>query len=300
MLSEIIEEKFKLCTDFFLPNPFEFSKCHDQGLDFFICRSTRFMMVKPKLEKTSLSKNKKRELKKKQKHRKDPFENPSTHSLFITQLNEQYSLIFNKFYFVPKHVLIVTTDFVNQNTSLTKDDFEVTMQVIEALEGMAYFNHGPESGMSQPHRHIQVVPLPLIEEKRPPIETLLFGSGTENEKNKVIELESLPYRNSFWIFSQDSWNAKSLLHIYNELLKSLDLFDTNKGDNNEKVCSYNWVCTKEYMMVVPRSISDLSVHFGTNSMGYTGSFFIYSENAEEYIKKNGPLKLLTMSGFKKH
>lgn len=29
---------------------------------------------------------------------------------------------------------------------------------VKALEGMFYFNCGPESGASQPHKHIQIFP----------------------------------------------------------------------------------------------------------------------------------------------
>ena len=47
------------------------------------------------------------------------------------------------------------------------EDFKQTLLVIEALNGLFFFNSGPESGYSQKHKHIQVLPneafkLPII------------------------------------------------------------------------------------------------------------------------------------------
>ncbi|KAJ6251003.1 ap-4-a phosphorylase ii [Anaeramoeba flamelloides] len=297
MLSGIINKKFLSLSKFLSPIPVESIICRDMGLDFILCTSTK-LKNKPKLEKKENNPEKN-----KQKKRIDPFENPSTQPLFITHLNDQYSLLFNRYYLIPKHVLVVTTNFTPQNTILTKNDLEASMKVIEALQGLAYFNHGPESGMSQPHKHIQVVPLPLTEEKRPPIEALLFDTERQYEKNQPFELDSVPYKNSCCVLSQDVWNPESLLQIYHKLLRSLDLFNVDNNNNNnknKKICSYNWVCTKNYMMVVPRSVSELANGIGSNAMGYTGSLYVRSKEEEQYIKEFGPMRLLTELGIKKN
>lgn len=55
-------------------------------------------------------------------------------------------------------MLIVTKEFQPQENKLTEEDFKQCVLVQGALGGVFYFNSGPESGASQKHKHIQVLP----------------------------------------------------------------------------------------------------------------------------------------------
>lgn len=62
--------------------------------------------------------------------------------------------------------------------------------------GLAYFNHGPDSGKSQPHKHVQVVPLPLSREVDAPVpmQDVLDETLQGEPLGTPCEMLKLPYR----------------------------------------------------------------------------------------------------------
>jgi ATP adenylyltransferase/5',5'''-P-1,P-4-tetraphosphate phosphorylase II len=89
---------------------------------------------------------------------RNPFLPPDP-DLFVCHLSASHSLVLNKFNVVPHHVLVITREFAKQEEPLTAEDMEATLAVVQCMPGdggLAYFNRGPCSGASQPHKHIQV------------------------------------------------------------------------------------------------------------------------------------------------
>jgi sulfate adenylyltransferase (ADP) / ATP adenylyltransferase len=90
--------------------------------------------------------------------------------LVVTQLPPSHYLILNKFAVVPEHFILVTKAFKPQSHILEEDDLAATYACIKAYNeyrgqeendgGLyAFFNSGTHSGSSQPHRHIQLLPI---------------------------------------------------------------------------------------------------------------------------------------------
>merc|ERR1712000_531718 len=105
----------------------------------------------------------------------DPFENPPQ-ALRITDLGPSHFLVLNKFAVVPEHFILATTDFKPQTHVLEQSDLEATLACIASYEAarkndehnkdglFAFFNSGEHSGASQPHRHIQLLPVSRMRE----------------------------------------------------------------------------------------------------------------------------------------
>ena len=107
----------------------------------------------------------------------------------MDHLSPTHTLLLNKFNVVAYHVLVVTKQFEHQTDPLNLQDLEATWQTVQVTYcalltlhfyakahqvvvvclvsggvfmqaipqgALAYFNCGPESGASQPHKHIQV------------------------------------------------------------------------------------------------------------------------------------------------
>jgi ATP adenylyltransferase len=64
------------------------------------------------------------------------------------------------------------------------------------LGGVAFYNCGPASGRSQPHKHVQVVPLPLDERQAPvpPIASVTDVALADAAPLAAVELRQLPFR----------------------------------------------------------------------------------------------------------
>ncbi|KAM0277234.1 hypothetical protein ACHAQH_005955 [Verticillium albo-atrum] len=100
----------------------------------------------------------------------DPFESPENGPLFIDEVAPAHNLVLNKFAIVPEHFILATKEFKEQTHLLEADDLAATYACIDAYrqhgldtgadgELFAFFNSGPHSGASQPHRHIQLLPV---------------------------------------------------------------------------------------------------------------------------------------------
>jgi sulfate adenylyltransferase (ADP) / ATP adenylyltransferase len=93
----------------------------------------------------------------------DPFENPPK-GLFLTDLPPSHFLVLNKFPVIPNHFILATKSFKDQTDPLEQDDLEAAYACLKAYrdngeELFGFFNSGDLSGASQPHRHIQFLPV---------------------------------------------------------------------------------------------------------------------------------------------
>jgi ATP adenylyltransferase len=73
-------------------------------------------------------------------------------------------LVLNKFAIVPEHFILATKEFKEQTHLLEEDDLGVAYACLQAWrdkgkELFAFFNSGEHGGASQPHRHIQFLPV---------------------------------------------------------------------------------------------------------------------------------------------
>lgn len=104
------------------------------------------------------------------KQKIDPFENPpeALHLVDIPTTNPTHFLVLNKFPIISQHFILATKLNKKQTHVLEQDDLEATYACLKAWheEGdepqrrlLAFFNSGEHSGASQPHRHLQFLPV---------------------------------------------------------------------------------------------------------------------------------------------
>ncbi|NJN24151.1 MAG: phosphorylase [Acaryochloridaceae cyanobacterium RL_2_7] len=89
---------------------------------------------------------------------------PYDEDLFVCNLSASHCILLNKFNVMDHHILIVTREFESQQNWLTLQDFEAIQKVIQEIDGLGFYNGGKLAGASQPHKHLQLVPLPLSSE----------------------------------------------------------------------------------------------------------------------------------------
>ncbi len=94
----------------------------------------------------------------------DPFEYPPAKGLFITDVSPNHYLVLNKFPVIPDHFIIATSNFKEQTHLLEEEDLGAAYECLSAYqedgqELFGFFNSGEHSGASQPHRHIQFLPV---------------------------------------------------------------------------------------------------------------------------------------------
>lgn len=254
----------------------------DRGVRFFV----RIL--------SSLSR-KDEERKKMQKEGKEasPFL-PYEKDLFVADISKSHVAVLNKFNVVDKHLLIVTREFEDQETLLTREDFEALSACMDEYEGLGFYNGGAAAGASQSHKHLQLVPLPLTPEGiRIPIEPLL------KEARLAGALGIIPGFPFIHVFARLDVNlitpncvpGEHLFSIYGEMLRYVGMSEPDVRERRRQSGPYCLIVTREWMLLVPRS-KEFFEGISINSLGYAGALLVRDKLQMDVLRRYGPMMAL--------
>ena len=221
----------------------------------------------------------------------DPFL-PYEEDLFVGNLSDSHICLLNKFNVVDNHLLIVTRAFEPQTDLLNLSDFQALSCCLQEIDGLAFFNGGKTAGASQSHKHLQFIPLPFLADVvHHPLESAI---AKITFKDNLSKLNCFPFRHGVarldLNYNSTEAIAQTMLQRYHALLESVGL-EVN-ADIQTQPGAYNFLATKEWMMIVPRSQESFQ-NISINSLGFAGSLFVRDKAALELLKELTPLKLLT-------
>lgn len=209
----------------------------------------------------------------------------------------------NKFAVVPEHFILATSAWKEQTHLLEEEDLAATRACIEgyhdfAISGanakeesekkkkkdygelFAFFNSGEHSGASQPHRHVQLLP---VERMRDGLEEMEASSGstdgtrtaarhqwgvladrlTTDDDGASAAVKGLPFR-TFAERIHPGIPARELHDIYLRLYRracaavrratngQLDEAEYEQQTEGEAKISYNMAMTRNVLVIMPR------------------------------------------------
>ncbi|KAH6693474.1 Ap4A phosphorylase II [Plectosphaerella plurivora] len=235
----------------------------------------------------------------------DPFESPEKGPLFIAEVLPAHNLVLNKFAIVPEHFILATKQYKEQIHLLEEADLAATYACIEAYHGhatelFAFFNSGPHSGASQPHRHIQLLP----------VEQMKAGLADPNAWNVLVDELSSASDVPFTTFSKaisPSTTAAELHHAYlqlfGEALKATRSFADQYLDRDDiftkledaavTEISYNMAMTRSTLVICPRIAEGASIlnpqgepagKLGLNGTVLAGTALVKSESEWDALR----------------
>jgi len=263
----------------------------------------------------------------------DPFL-PCDKDLFVQELCGTHNLVLNKFNVSNYHSIIATKEYEKQTDPLNKFDFKAIWECIIDCNMLCFFNCGPSSGASQPHKHVQLLVTPFhtcdeensnnsnnrieqdIDYLKCPIESII--KLYKEPKETIFQIEQLPFKNACIYYKKEKIESmdKDQLSIYFEnhyrsLLDHLNLNIVNNKDNNnnnsnenddttttDDFKSYNFIMTKEWMFMIPRSCYQAK-GISINSVGFTGAILVRKEEELDTIKSYGIMNILKDVSFDK-
>ena len=208
---------------------------------------------------------------------------PYEKDLFVADLSETHVCLLNKFNVVDHHLLIITRAFEEQESLLTLQDFIALWTCLREYDGLTFYNAGKNAGASQRHKHLQLIPLPLLPGSAIAIETWLASAEFEGA---IATIPQLPFahglmRLSSWV--QPDQAAEETIAGYYTLLDRLNL---RAGS------AYNLLATREWLLMVPRSRESFE-SISVNSLGFAGSLFVRDQAQMQLLKERRPMTILT-------
>lgn len=223
--------------------------------------------------------------------RKNPFLPPDS-NLRVGDLSPTHVAVLNKFPVIEHHLLIVTRTFLHQETVLTSADFEALALGLAAIDGLGFHNGGTIAGASQPHKHLQLVPLPLATQGPAiPIASLL-DQATEGH------VPGLPFRHAFRRLEgslvSEPGVVAALMHA--DYLAMLEAVGLGAPEPDAHLPPYNLLATRSWMLLVPRSCAD-AAGVSVNGLGFAGALLVRDARQMDAVIRGGPMAVLRRVAF---
>lgn len=225
---------------------------------------------------------------------------PYDPDLWVRDISDSHVCILNKFNVVDEHLLIITRNFVDQECLLDIDDFAAIATCLEEIDGLAFYNGGQPAGASQKHKHLQLVPFPLVANGiNFPLETVYQQSD-----NKLPFIHAFADIKSIWqkYPLQQDWleqdrldRARTIFSLYRQLLEQVKI---TASPENRQSAAYNLLLTRENMIVIPRSREEYH-GISVNSLGFAGALLVRNQEQMQLLKSTGALNLLAEVGRRK-
>ncbi|GAA6032769.1 hypothetical protein JCM8097_000782 [Rhodosporidiobolus ruineniae] len=257
----------------------------------------------------------------------DPFAPPYQQDLFVVgdtvkedaqDSGEELVVLLNKFCVTPRHFLLVTKEFVKQTTPLTPVELYAAWSILKQLgareKHLAFLNCGANSGASQPHKHLQFIPL---SNGVAPFDHFIDEHKPQNTKSP-FQLP-LPYASFTALLDipPSGLAADVATHLGERFLSCLDLMidhlrrlaEEDEASNQSEHpsfrlsdLSYNVILTQSYLHLVPRRAEKYTTSSGrdisVNSLGFAGMVLVKEQEALDEIKQVGVLKVLESVGYR--
>jgi ATP adenylyltransferase len=213
---------------------------------------------------------------------------PYEPSMFVADLSPTHVALLNKYNVIDRHLLIVTREYESQMAPLALEDLDAMWLCLDEIDGLAFYNGGETAGASQPHKHLQLVPLPLAPGSSGlPLDPLLASLGTTTGP---VELRELPFRH------RASRLAGSGDRPRDRVRATLELYRAMSRAANPDGGPYNLLATRRWMMLVPRSrecVASISI----NALGYAGALLVRDRDQLAEVRALGPMALLVRAGM---
>ncbi|GJJ72019.1 sulfate adenylyltransferase (ADP) / ATP adenylyltransferase [Entomortierella parvispora] len=248
---------------------------------------------------------------------------PHSPALYVTDIGEEHKVLLNKFCIVPRHFLVVTKEFHPQTEPLSPQDMLAVWSCLNAVKdsrnALAFYNCGSRSGASQPHKHMQVIPL----ETPSPISILVRETSMRRpgkKENRPGDIISVPFNciNHVYLLPDPAQSDKDeeeiLIEAYISLMDAMmtsirEYADQESLSDEEKsLCAngmssfaYNWILTKEFMMIVPRKQASSDpvdgVSLDVNSLGFACMVLAKTPEVLTMVQKKGVINTVSETGF---
>lgn len=220
---------------------------------------------------------------------------PPDPALTIGEISPTHVAVLNKYPVVEHHLLLVTRRFVPQEEPLDRDDFAAVATCLGEIDGLAFYNAGREAGASQPHKHLQLVPLPLgAGPWDVPMEAVFDSWATAGAVSRLLRL---PFRHAFArldppLFEERERAADRMHELYDAAMAAIGVAEEGAAnDEPERTRPYNLLVTRRWMLAVPRSRERFD-SISVNALGFAGSMFVRDAAAMQRLREAGPMTAL--------
>lgn len=197
----------------------------------------------------------------------------------------------NKYSLEKGHFLVVTEEFVQQKGPVRPQDLVMLHDMVQRPKQRTYafINGGPSAGASQEHRHFQFMEVPDFS-GQPTWPDAIFQ---KNPKAGVIQSHPTVNIAHFLLPILDS-SQEALTKSWERLWAA----GKKAAGTEDEEMPYNFLITKEYMMLVPRQNNTWHEDVGIGGSFMVGVIPVEDPNLLDDVKEAGFLQIVRHVCFK--
>lgn len=219
----------------------------------------------------------------------NPFQ-PYDPRLFVADAGDRHLWLLNKFPVINQHLLLITRSYEPQTQWLRLADFEAIAVGLQAIDGFAFFNGGPLAGASQPHKHLQLVPLPLDQDCCQPLPLSdCWQASLAGDRSALPFQHAIAALPNLLEFSPQQAGVL-LFETYRQLWQQFQI-----DVNGDRPPAYNLLLTRQWLLIVPRSRAS-HLQINVNALGFAGALLVRDQLQLQQLQDLGPLQLLQTVG----
>lgn len=241
---------------------------------------------------------------------------PYDAAMYVQDVGDEHVMLLNKFNVVQNHALIVTKRFEEQDSLLTCSDMSALWSCLAEMRGIAFYNAGKTAGASQRHKHLQIVPAPMVphSEQDTPFDGAIVKAVAPGT---WYTSSALPYLHA--IVRMDDCAAMAgagrveeagrvSMQRYLDMLKTLEQGVLEAGDEAQgeqdvlgerlkQPFSYNVLVSRLWMMLIPRR-RECFHGVSVNAMGFVGCLLVRDDAAAQQVRNSGAMNVLVGVAFR--
>ncbi|KAJ4326732.1 hypothetical protein N0V84_002851 [Fusarium piperis] len=210
--------------------------------------------------------------------KRNPFANPDP-EFTLCNVGSSHTLILNMYCVYRPSLILVTRQYAPQSDLLDASDLGASWATLQNLSRaqtdsrlMMFYNCGAESGSSQGHKHMQIMPYPQSEE----IGFQVFPARAESTDQVTSDLSGVPYAH-FVLRLPDNSTTDDVIKAHEILQSRHQEFLKTQGHQVSSSSPHNLLLTSSWMCLVPRRHSGAERDALTNAMGMVGIIWVANE-----------------------
>lgn len=224
---------------------------------------------------------------------------PYDAAMFVASVTPTHVALLNKYPVQRRHLLLVTRTFVPQEALLDADDWLALTACLGQIDGLGFYNGGTVAGASQPHKHLQLVPLPLAEGvDGVPIEPLLACAPAGDAVAPVPALPCAAFcaRLDPTTLGDPIAAATLLDRRYRDLIAAAGIGVREVAGRLHQASPYNLLVTRRWMLLVPRR-RECFGPISLNALAFAGALFVRDPVEAALVRRTGLQAMLREVGM---
>ncbi|KAM0421339.1 hypothetical protein ACHAPT_010870 [Fusarium lateritium] len=211
--------------------------------------------------------------------KRNPFANPDP-EFTLCHVGSSHTLLLNMYCVYRLSLLLITRQYAPQSDLLDASDLGASWAVLQGLSKaqteaqlVMFYNCGAESGSSQGHKHMQVMPFPQPEEVgfRP------FPEQAKSTNEVASGLPGVPHQH-FVLRLPENSTANDVVKAHDILQASHRDFLKAQGHQDLSSPPHNILLTSSWICLIPRRHSGAEREALTNAIGMVGIFWVATES----------------------